>query len=179
MYPSAPCLLQFGFKLSRFWHCPGCIIPALAICGNRQYLFSLGGSGVFTSDLKLRGTCLKTQKLEKPVVSSHLSHPDKTITARKVTYHTYHHYLPEGNFHQASVGAGRLSWSQTELKARKKMLLRSAQIVLVVTRIGCTGQPTETSRLLPPRWSYLRRQKIHVLISLDSLAGTGGSRRRS
>lgn len=59
------------------------------------------GGTVFTSDLKLRGT-EKRQKLEKPVMSSHLSHPEKTITAKN----------EESNFQQASVWVGRLLWSQ-------------------------------------------------------------------
>lgn len=88
------------------------------------------GSSVFTSDLKLRGTCLKRQKLEKPTISSHLLHPEKAFSAKN----------EESNFQQASVWAGRLPWRQTVSWKWE----RRCVCVLILTSTGCVGQPTKT-----------------------------------
>lgn len=71
---------------------------------------------MFTSDLKFKGIWLKWQKQKKLAFSSHLSHPEKTVTAKN----------EESNFQQVSVREGRLPWgSDGELKARKKAHISS------------------------------------------------------
>lgn len=75
VYPSALCLLQFGFKLSRFRHCPACIITALVISGNRHYLFGLGGRQCLhlRSDIKRhmpeKGEARKARYLQSSLTS--------------------------------------------------------------------------------------------------------------
>lgn len=97
----------------------------------------------------------------KKAFSSHLSHPEKTVTAKN----------EESNFQQASVWEGRLPWgSDGELKARKKAHISS---VCWLNNTGYFGQSSKISRLLSPGQGYFRRQNI----SLDRLSDAGRSGR--
>lgn len=168
VYPIALCFLQFGCKLPRFSHCQACIITALPSVATGTTCSVWEGSSVITSDLKLRGTCLKRQKLEKPAISSHLLHPEKAFSAKN----------EESNFQQASVWAGRLLWRQTVSWKWE----RRCVCVLILTSTGCIGQHTKTraglsqdtehshlyqlGQLIRGRWKWEAFLSLHYGLSL-------------
>lgn len=83
---------------------------ALAMCGNRHYLFSLGREPVSSpQSWNERGTChLKRRKLEKPAVPS-LSHSEKTSAAKN----------EESKYSASVICAGRLHCSQSWKQERR------------------------------------------------------------